>query len=270
MSKGSNKIKILWDGDVPGLDEHRVSLTQFAPAIAQLVKLYRHLVKETVRGEPQQSDPRGRPSKEVAWFDLQLESVESGSVGVSLVSVANPPANWLPGLLDQDQSRISEQFMDALDAGASGTSTVPAADRYYRTLPNGVKTQYVEWSKGGDVVRHLNIDVQRTGQDEQEKPLPFVFEFLGEVVAVGVEPGKEYVVVRQDGKQKRCTATAEQSERAYELRRELVKGTAVSVSGKNRLLDIGLPHETFRPLTPEEKEEEIFVRWHGLLERLSQ
>ena len=265
----NSTLKITWQGDVPGLAEHRVSLEHFGSAINLLLVAYRriasNMLRDAVEGE-KLADKRLR--KAAKWLDLQVAEITDGSAGLVIAGVVSPPVGGQLPLFDSLTARAGGALLDAIEAESKGDLRSSAVRKYLKALPFGLQGQLYEFRSNG-----FSRDVKLDSFELAELPqsAPHFLEVEGYLVSVGFEPGRPFVVVAlEDGKSVKFSATEEQVEGALELRSSPVTVFSVRRKNENRLLNLWASDNPPKPLTDEERHEAVFGKWDGLLRRLAQ
>jgi hypothetical protein len=264
------KLEIIWDGEVPGLPEHRLSLDAFGPALNQLLAAFRRLASDIhlqARGPGQIAGRAGRLAKEAENLDIQVETITGNSpvrLAARVVELSPPP---MPLIADLPERALDQLLID-IEREAAGYPTHHSVRSFLKTLPVGLVSQtYIHKASDGRILRQVQI-----GAMALPAPIrgPFLINLTGVVVGVGFEEGRQEVKVRADSREiVSFTATSEQADHAIDLRLQHVDVLAVAVEGgKPRLLGL-TPGER---LYPDEKQRAdiVFNEWSGLLARLAQ
>ncbi|HEV7508557.1 MAG TPA: hypothetical protein VGS07_26990 [Thermoanaerobaculia bacterium] len=260
------RLEILWDGRVPGLSEHRLSLDAFGKALQQLLIAYRRIASNMLA---QADSSKGRLHTFAKLFDLELEQIAEGSSGIVAACVLHSPPGFQHDLFfDGLTTRVADALLTDIEAEARGELRNAAVRNYLRALPDGITGQKYAFIENGSR-RELAIGSMRLPEGPTE--MPILHERLYAIVGVGFEPGESFV--RFKGMEEatiHCEATAQQVAKALELRFGSVYALIVKQSGrKARLLRIRRAGEELSPLTPEQEEHAVFGKWDDLLRRLA-
>jgi hypothetical protein len=259
------KLKIVWEGNVPGLAEHRLSLDAFGQALQQLLIAYRRIASNMLA---QADSSTGRLHTLAKDFDLELEQIAEGSSGiVAACAIHSEPSSPYFEMLDSLTTRAADALLTDIEAEAHGEFRNASVRNYLRALPDGVTGQkYVFIDNGGS--REIAIGSMRLPEGPTE--MPVLHERLYAIVGVGFEPGESFVRLKGAEETITCEATVPQVTKALALRFGSVYAQIVRQKGrKARLLRIRRAGEELPRLTPEQEEEMVFGKWDELLRRLA-
>lgn len=263
----SVRLEIVWDGTVPGLTEHRLSLDAFGPALKELLSAVRRIASDL---EMQARGPggggRGRLARQASNLDIQIETVQGNSPVRLAASVVPIEAPDRP-LIDDLPERALDMFIDDLQREARGIPAHYRVRRFLEVLPKGLTQQtYVALNHDGAVRRSADIGAVTIADPRRA---PHLVELEGVVVGVGFEPGRNEVKVRAaSGELMTFSASESLVGRALELRLQHVNVLAVhDESTRVRLLRVATTEK--RPPTPDQRLEAIVAKWGGLLTRLA-
>jgi hypothetical protein len=109
--------------------------------------------------------------------------------------------------------------------------------------------------------------IAAAGEALDSAVLPYLAEYIGQVVGIGFEPGKSEVRIKTDTTTVTVDATADQANKALELRHSSVRVVAVIQGKTARLLMLQDAHA---PINRATREAAIFARWDGVLRKLAQ
>jgi hypothetical protein len=259
------ELEIVWDGDAPGLRDHRLSLGAFSESLSFLLLALRRIATKIV-GEAVEGDGpnTGRFTNEARQLDIQIERIVGNSSGFrGAVALHNPTGRV--ALFDFLAESAGSELLDAIREESHGIMKNFAVRRYLRALPHGVLTQRYVLRDGDRLIRDVSI-----GTMELPDPLAdlaYLREFSGFIVGVGFEPGKSEVLIKSnDGHVQRLAASARQVETALELRGEEIKVLAVIQEPSSRLLRIRKLESSWP--TPS-RDAALFGKWDELLRRLA-
>src|SRR5258707_6883318 len=106
----ATSLEIKYDGTVPGLDEHRLSLSAFGPSLNALLRALRRIATNMVGDALGSQDvSKGRLKGTAKHIDIEIESITHGSSGVSgLVTLTPPPGAQMPLLSDLTDRAMAE------------------------------------------------------------------------------------------------------------------------------------------------------------------
>ncbi len=78
------QLKIVWDGDTPGLAQHRLSLAEFGPALNRMLIAMRRIASGIVTQAQEGGDTGlrgGRLAKLASQLDLEITGVDRARWG---------------------------------------------------------------------------------------------------------------------------------------------------------------------------------------------
>lgn len=261
----SVKLKIAFDGNVPGIAEHKLDLASFGPALAALSDGLRRtaagLVNEAL--EPQRRGPIAKRAE----LHVYLDSVGAGSLEVDMS--VEPPLGGLGynlDLIEELPVRAVKQFLGAVQEESKGVLKNAFARKFLRALPPGITHQrYSAYVGGGKV---LDFDIGTFALAEEPQDLPALVRTTAKVVAVIFEPALE---VRLDvgGVRLACSATPNLVDLALRLRDNEVLIVATVTGGRGRLIWLDLPERLPPVPSANERAQHLLTRWEETLERLS-
>ena len=268
----STKLLIVWDGDVPGLADRRLSLTAFQPALRQLLTAIRRIATdiETKATGPRES-ARGRFAGEAAKLDVQISEVRGNSPLAVTASVLPIEAPKWPLIADLADAAVDE-FLRDVERESNGSPTHYQVRRFLHALPPGLRVQrYSHTTADGTPGREVQlgaIDIR------EPRTAAHLIELVGAVVGLTFEQGRTEVKVRSSGGDLMTfAATAEQVDVALSHRHKEVLVLGVSdPAGKPRLLRVVPMSDAGddRVLAdPKERIGYITRTWDGVLTRLA-
>lgn len=266
------QIKIYWDGDAPGVAEHRLSVSAFGPALRALWVAARRIASGIVKDalERTESGARGgRIADEAKRIDLELVSIDGGSLAPTLTLRMRPPAlakGETAPLFEDLPVRTAERLLDALDAETHGKAASFAVRKYLRVLPGGLTVQRYEASTNGRLLRR--VDVGLVALPAEPVPAPYLMQLEGEVVGVGFEAERPEVRILMGTKRYNCTATLRQVDQGIALRGKVVRALVLAGT-ESRLLWIRSADELGPCADVRKREDYIFEAWAGTLARLA-
>jgi hypothetical protein len=261
------ELEITWEGNVPGLDEHRLSLGAFGDSLTALLAALRRIANNIV-GEAIEDEgaTTGRFTSAARQLDIQIVQIKKASSGFGgYIELNTQPGQNMPLFNDLPQT-AGLQLLDAVELESKGTMKLSAVRKYLRALPVGISRQTYRLVENGSEIKRVVISSMELPDPLYD--LPYIVEYTGSVIGVGFDPGKAEVRIRtEDDHQRTLLATPVQVERALELRGSTVRILAVGQEAHFRLLRL---QEAGLPWSRPTREEAIFERWDGLLRRLAQ
>ena len=265
---GTAQLRVRWDGDVPGLAEHRVSLAEFGAALANLLYALRRIATQMVTTAMEHEQPRtGRFANVARQLDIELVSIEGNSSGFDGLVTFEQPQDMLPLFLDIPD-RVTSELLESIEIESNGGLRNAAVRRYLNSLPKGVHKQVYEFHRNGDIRKRVEIgDVKMS---DIPADLPYLREYEGNVVGVGFEPGRNEVRVKPEvGNMVGLASSAENVEQALEMRHNKVRTLTVHTSKGTRVIALKRASEPQFKFDPKSAKEHIFTRWDNVLRELS-
>jgi hypothetical protein len=263
----ATRLEITYDGTVPGLSEHRLSLNAFGPSLNALLRALRRIATNMVGDAVGGNDvAKGRLKAAAKSIDVELYGVGRGSSVVGgVITFAPPPSPQFPLFADV-ADRAAQEFLDSIELEARGVMRNSGVRGYLRSLPPGL-TKHVYTYHNTRSSR--TVTLQDVSIPSVAVP-PVVREQLGVVVGVGFEPGRNEVRLRHpEGKTiQSFAATEDQVNRAIQFRGTVVRAL-VLIGGKSRILRLEAADAGRYEPTVEDREKLIFERWHGVLNELA-
>ena len=261
------KLEIVWEGDAPGLQEHRLSLGAFGDALtcllAALRRIATNIVGAAVEGETAEV---GRFANAARQLDIQIEGIKGNCSGFTgLVSIHTPQGENMQ-LFDDLPQAAGMQLLEAVESESKGTLKNVGVRRYLRALPIGVHRQvYVLHQNGREFKR---VELGGMVLSDLLSDLPYLAEVHGRVMGVGFEPGKNEVRIKSDdGRNFTLSASALHVENALEFRNSPIKALVVMQDSGSRLLRL---QQAGMGWSVPSRDTAVFGKWDGLLGILAQ
>lgn len=259
------RLEIIWEGNVPGLAEHRLSLDAFGHALQLLLTAYRRIASNLLA---QAESSTGRLHTFAKLFDLELEQIVEGSSGVATACVIHTPPGMLADLLDPWTTRVADALLNDIEAEARGELRNISVRNYLRALPEGLTGQKYAFAENG-YKREVSVGSMRLPEVPAE--MPVLHERQYAIVGVGFEPGEQFVRLKGAEETVHCEASTSQVARALELRFGSVYAMVVRQQGKKpRLIRLRKAGEDLPLLSPEQEEQLLYGKWTELLRRLAE
>jgi hypothetical protein len=262
------QLEIKWEGNAPGLAEHRLSLGAFGAPLNLLLAAVRRIASNTLSMATDEKTT-GRFADAARQLDIQIEKLIEGSSGISGVCTFDPQLGAQPYMFFDDLvEQASITLLNALQDESKGHPRNIGVRKYLHSLPPGVSRQTYTLHDNG---KELHAPVVIEGMELQDVPddLPHLRELKGYIVGVGFDPGRNEVRVKDERDQLHLAATATQVETALELRHSEVRALAV-ITKQGRLLRLQSADAQALSITSDYLEKHIFQRWDALLRRLAQ
>jgi hypothetical protein len=265
-----SRIILRLEGDVQGLAESRLSLTEFGKPLRLLVIALRRVGSDLARSGSRQNRPAGRSTGRyaalAAGLDLELVSLEPGSVGLELECTFRLPDGLDDDLfVEQFKHEAADRLVRSIDDEAAGRNGGDVIRRFLRSMPESVRQEY-RVLRGKDEVRRAVVDRPRfTTPDVQP---PFLRKLTGNIVGVRFAPPK--VCIGTGFGECWAESTEQQMERALAVRADGIIALVVSDSARTRLLWLRRAEDLAPNPTPDERMRAIFSKWDSLLRRLAE
>lgn len=259
------RLKVVFEGSVPGLSEHRISLGAFGEPLGNLLKALRRIANTAVtEALGRTASDFGRLPESVRQLDIELGAIVNGSGGIEgLITVNTPPDETLPLFDVADWS--ANQLLDAIDQESRGNLRNAQVRTYLKSVPAGVTHQsYILLHDDEEIKR---VEFGAADLAAEVFGLPYLTEFVASVTGVGFEPGRNQIRFQMENKQDLTVgATAGQVDFALENRSSSVRVLILEFPEVRKLLRIQLETEDPIRLSTETY---ILSRWDGLLQRLA-
>jgi hypothetical protein len=262
-----SELKITWDGTVPGLSEHRISIDAFGNALPLLLIALRRIAHQMV-SEATEGDrmPRGRLANAAKNLDIEIGSVKQNSSGVdALITFRNPPPQI--DMFATLAERATVGLLDAIEMESSGKPANASVRNYLRALPEGMNRQLYEFFEDGTIRKRA--EVGKLILAELPPDLPLLRTIEANIIGVGFEPGRNEVRVRTDTNPFMTLAAAsEDVDKSLQMRHEKVRAILVEAK-KSRLIGIRRASDPKFQFNAETARKHIFEKWGNVLKALA-
>lgn len=264
------ELRIVWDGDVPGVSEHRLSIAAFGEAINLLLGAYRRIASSMFSAAEEYA-VTGRLHNLSNLLDIEIAAIEGTSTGVVAYATFHQEYQaQIPFFVNDIPERAAAELVESIAEEGSGRPRNATVRKFLQALPQGLTRQSYEVRDEQGQPIHAPVTL---GEMHLPSPtlvdLPHLIEFAGNVIGVGFEPGKSEVRVRTlHNEHLQLLASTTLVERALVLRGGVVRGLAVRRK-EARLLRLDAEGDEPFTLTNEGAERYIFGRWDELLTRLA-
>ncbi len=260
----NTELVIRWDGDVPGLQDHALSLDAWAGVLTQLLETYRRVASGilTDAKSSEYGGGGGRLHKKARLLDLRLTEIRDGCVQIHVSAEA------LGEQLDWDLAGMSlNRLVEHVGAEAAGQPSHAGVRKLLRGMPPGVSTQRWHVYRNGVLTAETEFG-QAAPPTEPQFDLPHLERVVGRVSTVRFD--KPGLVVLGD-RRVQFDATPAQVEAAVALRQKQVAALGVKrVGGAAKLLWIRHSHEAGPKRGAAERTRDVVRRWPRTLEILAQ
>ena len=267
--ESSVELEIKWDGAVAGLDEHRLSIGNFAMPLWHLLSAIRRKASNIVRASrSQEPSVSGALVEEAKRIDLEVQELLASSIGIhGLVRMAEPATGkqLTTSLLDLPM-KATVQTLEDIDKARSGEPADQSVKKYLDSLPSGISEHEYKLSRGGEVRRQIAFG--GVSLSAETTSLPYLGETIGRVIGVGFKPGNNWVRIKCQTGNVQMKSDRNGVDRAIEMRDADVRVHFVEHHGnKRRLLRIDDPG---KPLAKIDDDEYVFKRWQSVLDALAE
>ncbi|HZI19524.1 MAG TPA: hypothetical protein VEY09_13115 [Pyrinomonadaceae bacterium] len=265
------ELRIVWDGDVPGIAEHRLSIAAFGEAINLLLAAYRRIASNMFSAAEEYA-VTGRLHNLAKLVDVEIAAIEGSSTGIVAYGTFRPTFQPQASFFVNDiAERAAAELVESIQQEGNGQPRNADVRKFLAALPEGLTRQRYELTDDNGQTLHAPVELGHLNLPAPSLvDLPYLFEFTGNVIGVGFEPGKSEVRIRTVSTESlQLSATTALVERALSLRNDLVRGMAVRRK-EARLLRLDARNAEPFALTPEVARRHVFTRWDELLTRLAQ
>lgn len=260
------EIRIHFDGDVAGVEAHRLSISAFGKPLEQFLSALRRTAGQLVSQAVDSEAPDvGRFNNIARQLDIEIEGIGEGSIAIKAVLPYRHAEGELPLFADLPK-RAAELLFDGIERESRGETVSGAARRYLRTLPQGLTKQVYEVYEGGKMTKQVQIGSIALSAEPED--LPFLREYAGSIVGIGFEPGKSEVRVKMASAVASIEAVPSDIERALTLRNQPVRVLAVQNTKSSRLLILGSDLRREKP-DMRQAASAIFNRWEAVFAELA-
>jgi hypothetical protein len=265
------ELKIHYEGDVPGIAEHRLSVSAFGEPLSQLLSTLRRIATQMVRMAVEGERPKvGRFADLGRSLDIEITHINGNSLGIESVISFRPPIQpqaMLP-YWDNLPERAGVELLDAIERECRGELANAGIRSYLAMLPPGITRQEYNFHANGRPIKEVRVGAIKLTSMPSE--LPYLQELTGNIVGVGFDPGRSEVRVKPEGGNvANISATNEEVDRAIDVRHEKVRTLAIHTSKGMRLISLKRASEPRAAFDPETARRQIDERWREVLRELA-
>jgi hypothetical protein len=259
------KLMIVWDGKVPGLADHRLSLAAFGQPLKELVYAIRRVASDLEReakGRLASGLGVGRNTKDASLLDVQVITIRGNSpvtVECSIVPMAQPQYPLLETLSDRAMLRLLED----IEMETSGRPAHFKVRQFVKSLPEGLEAQrYTAFCTSGET---RTVDVGAIRLAQEPPALAHLTEFHGGIASLNFE--RRTISFRTVlGDAVNCSATDEQISEAIKIRELPVLVLAVTDGHQQtRLLRLLTEGHERQPTSADNRLARVIQDWDPLL-----
>lgn len=263
------ELKIVWEGEVPGLADQRLSIAAFGEALKALLVAYRRIASNMISNAVDYAE-RGRLQGHARWLDIEITDLAKESAGVQAVcTTRSAPGEQVPLFMTDIARRASVELLAAVKEESDGHPRNSTVRKYLEALPRNLRRQVYELSDNGNrLCEPVIVEVVALATDVPTLELPYLTELSGDIVGVGFEPGKNEVRIKADTTNTLQASTAH-VDLAIELRGNPVRALVV-VNKQSRLLRLDSQDAPRFMPTREQAQKYVFEEWDGLLRKLAE
>lgn len=267
------ELKVTFEGDEPGLAEHRLSLSSFGEPLKLLLSALQRTASGILASALEDTEygtRGGRLAAEAKLLDLELASIEQGSAAPTFVCVARPGSQLHLQSFDTLGEQAIQRLIQDIDAERQRRPANASVRRYLRSLPAGIRAQrYTAWVDGKVLADVQFGELSLSEISEVSAQAARLIKLLGRIVSVGFDPGASYVTLKTSSRTVRCSASPELVERALLLRHKDV--SAAVLDGPKPSLIWVLDAATSPPRIPIESTlEHLQTSWAETMRILAQ
>ncbi len=266
------ELEIVWDGDGPGLAEHRLSVSKLTEPLSLLLAAVRRIATNIViQATDSERGARGGRFATIAKdIDIQLSTVEQGCLHLSAEIVFPDPQDQLSlfASVDDLAGRTLTELVLAIASESKGRARSAPVRKFLQSTEGLVSSHSYRARSGGAIIAEATIGEPTLLAEPTLGS--YVVRYEGHVSGVLFEPKPE-VRIRHEGQSFRVQAALVDVEKALELRGQDVVVYAAKVeTGIPTLLQLKPAAEPQVIPNQEQRLEHMLTRWRPLLERLAQ
>ena len=258
------QLEIIWDGPIPSLNEHRVSLSLFGPALNNMLTAVRRIASNMVSSALEPAET-GRFAKEAHQIDVEIDAVVGSSGGVAAVLTFQSPDLQQP-LFNQLTEAVGTEFLESVISESQGFIKNSAVRNYLHSLPPALTSQRYHLHDNGRTIKTVQIGAMNLARLELD--LPELKQIVGRIIGVSFSPAPHEVRVTETQSARITTASssARQVEQALELRELEVRATVLSSPVGDRLLSL---EDASLPKSRADAGYFLFKKWEKALKELA-
>lgn len=266
------ELDIHYEGAVPGIESHRLSVSAFGQPLFALLTALRRIATQIMSSAIEGEFPTtGRFADPARNLDIEIVEVNGNSLGlrsvISFHTPLQPPQPDLPIWTDLPE-RAGVELLNAIERESRGQLANAAVRKYLTALPVGIKRQEYNLHSNGTPIRRIEVGEVKLTQMPNE--LPFLRRSTGNIVGVGFEPARSEIRVKPDvGAITSAPANDKEVDRALEMRHEKIRILTVHTSKGTRLISLNRASDPSYKFEPEQARKRIFTRWESVLSALS-
>ena len=260
------EIQITWDGVVPGLAEHRLSIGAYGESLKLLLVALRRIANEMVSNAMEgEGSQKGRLVTAAKNIDIEITGIKQNSSGFNGLVTFHSPPQQIPFMSLEETSAVA--LLEDIDRETKGYPVNGAVRTYLRSLPPGTTRQVYEIYDGA--LSKKRVEVGEVKLVELAPDLPVLRTFEGNVVGVGFEPGKVKSRLNTGDSFVSTTASPTEVDKAISLRKEDVRTIAIQDSKRTRLISLRRAADARPKIDRETAKKYIYDRWNNVLKQLA-
>lgn len=259
------QLRIKWDGTTPGLDEHRLDVDEFGPAIQNMSQALKRVASAMISeaDDSEYGARGGQFAKRARGLKVQWSSMRDGCVTSTFDLVMYGQQDAFEDLPE----RTVRQFVQHVRDEAAGRLRSAVVRKFLRELPGSLTLQSYNAVVDGQIVDSANIE--HVNLRPRPREFPGLFRGEAEIVGAFFDDRRLGLELRFDNRNERLAADEAMVERGLALRGRVVRFVGLrSPGGSNRLLRLA-PVDA-PSTTPDAVERHLLARWGKVLDRLGE
>jgi hypothetical protein len=265
------ELQIIWDGQGPGLSEHRLSVAALGPPLTLLLTAIRRIATNLLSDatDSERGSRGGRFSRFAEGIDLRLSVVEQGCLHLCAdVVFPDPDESGLDlfASVDDLAGRTLESLLEAIEGESQGHPRSAVVRKFLKSLEGIVSSQSYRASVNGRLLAETSVG-EPTLLTEPTLA-SYMVKYRGHITGLIFEPKPE-VRLRTEGQIHRLQASQELVNQALALHGDEVTTYAMrSSSGVACLIHIEPSSGHAAELGTSTSQRSLIERWGVVLERL--
>lgn len=162
----SIELRIVWDGDVPGIAEHRLSIAAFGDALNLLLIAYRRIASNMISAAQEYAEV-GRLHNLANLLDVEIAAIEGSSTGILAHGTYRQEAQEQIAFFPPDiPERAGIELIKAIEQESKGQPYNTSVRKFLAALPQGLTRQRYELNdeRGQQlhapiVLGHMNLPI---------------------------------------------------------------------------------------------------------------
>lgn len=265
------EFRVRFDGPVPGLSEHRLSLAAFRIPLFKLLQALRQTADSVKRGKD-----RSRIGKFGKLFDLQLVQITDGCVIPHFALVAAETDEVTDEKLTEILTTTLVRFIDELKS--EWRTSAPRSGgirKYLQSLPEGLTTQEYEGIVAGKTVNKAVLSTKMAAvpnkDDDFRRTAPRLRQMVCKIIALRFSAKDGRITLRTpSGETFACHASTRLLDFAASVYKTPVVAQILVRHDMNRLISLRDEHDLFEQMPLDDRREHLRKHWSETLQRLAE